>query len=224
MIKKTLLIFISKVSFGNGAKMDIELIEGQIKKIYNQSATLIVGIDGLGGAGKSTVSEELYKSLEQQNYNIILFHIDDFIHPKAVRYDDNYSEWECYYNIQWRYDYLIDEIIMPIKNGMEFDTEVELYDKDKDSYFLSKITIPIGSIIIVEGVFLQREEFNGIFDYMIYIDIPEKIRLDRVLERDGYIGNKEQIKAKYDNRYFPAERYYVKTCSPNKNADYIIKE
>lgn len=59
---------------------------------------------------------------------------------------------------------------------------------------------------------------------MIYIDIPEEIRLDRVLERDGYIGNKEQIKAKYDNRYFPAEHHYTAVCSPVENADYIIKE
>lgn len=59
---------------------------------------------------------------------------------------------------------------------------------------------------------------------ILYIDIPEEVRLKRVLERDGYIGNQQQIKAKYDNRYFPAEHYYIKECSPSKNADYIIEE
>jgi uridine kinase len=63
-----------------------------------------------------------------------------------------------------------------------------------------------------------------VFDYTIYIDIPEEIRLQRVLERDGYIGDKDQIKAKYDNRYFPAERHYIKTYSPSTKADHIITE
>lgn len=199
-------------------------IAEKIKNLHNPNRTFIVGIDGLGGAGKSTISEELYELLSEENYNVALLHIDDFIHPRAVRYNDNYAEWECYYNIQWRYDYLINEIINPIRNGTEFDTMVELYDKDNDTYFLSEVNIPVGSIVIIEGVFLQRQELKDAFDYMIYIDIPEEVRFNRVLERDRYIGDKEQIKAKYDNRYFPAEHHYIELCSPSENADYIIKE
>lgn len=199
-------------------------IAEQIKKLLNPDHTLIIGIDGLGGAGKSTISDSLYKSLTEEKYNVTLLHIDDFIHPKAIRYNDNYSEWECYYNLQWRYDYLIDKIITPIKNGTDINSEIELYDKDNNTYYLSEINIPVGSIVIIEGVFLQRNELSNVFDYMIYIDIPEEIRLERVLERDGYIGDKEQIKAKYDNRYFPAEHHYTEIYSPSKNADYIVKE
>lgn len=204
--------------------METVKIAEQIKNLYNPSRTLIVGIDGLGGAGKSTISEEIYKLLSEENYNITLFHIDDFIHPRAVRYNDNYAEWECYYDLQWNYDYLMNEVVNPIKNGADFNAKVELYDKDNDTYFLSETNVPAGSIVIIEGVFLQRQELKGAFDYMIYIDIPEEIRLNRVLERDGYIGDKEQIKTKYDNRYFPAEHHYIEICSPSENADYIIKE
>lgn len=204
--------------------METVKIAEQIKNLYNPSRTLIVGIDGLGGAGKSTISEEIYKLLSEENYNITLLHIDDFIHPRAVRYNDNYAEWECYYDLQWNYDYLMNEVVNSIKKGADFNTKVELYDKDNDTYFLSETNVPVGSIVIIEGVFLQRQELKGAFDYMIYIDIPEEIRLNRVLERDGYIGDKEQIKAKYDNRYFPAEHHYIEICSPSENADYIIKE
>ncbi|MDE6763564.1 MAG: AAA family ATPase [Oscillospiraceae bacterium] len=204
--------------------MEAAKIYEQIKKKYGGSRdkTLIVGIDGLGGAGKSTVSETLRKMFRGDGISVTVLHIDDFIHLKSVRYNDKYAEWECYYNLQWRYDYLINEVIMPIKRG-SFSGKTELYDKDSDTYFLSETDIPVGSIVIIEGIFLQREELRGVFDYMIYIDIPEEIRLERVLERDGYIGDKEQIKAKYENRYFPAERYYVKTCFPCDNADYVSR-
>ena len=57
---------------------------------------------------------------------------------------------------------------------------------------------------------------------MIYIDVPRKTRLDRVLERDNYIGNTQQIIEKYQNRYFPAEDKYIEECNPIMNADYVI--
>lgn len=202
--------------------MEAAKIHEQIKKLHDPKRTVIVGIDGLGGAGKSTVSEELYRLLGEENYSVTILHIDDFIHPKAVRYNDSYAEWECYYNLQWRYDYLINEVIMPIKRG-DFNSKIELYDKDNDTYYLRDTFIPVGSIVIIEGIFLQREELRDIFDFMIYIDIPEEVRLGRVLERDGYIGDKEQIKAKYNNRYFPAERHYVEVCSPCDKADCVVR-
>lgn len=73
-------------------------------------------------------------------------------------------------------------------SGNDFNSKIELYDKDNDVYFSSDV------------------------------------RLNRVLERDGYIGDRQQIKTKYNDRYFPAEHHYIEVCSPSKNADYIIRE
>lgn len=76
----------------------------------------------------------------------------------------------------------------------------------------------------MEGIFLQRKELEGIFDYMIYMDIPEDVRLQRVLLRDTYIGSENDIRAKYENRYFPAERRYFSRYRPDMNADICIGE
>lgn len=203
------------------AAMEIIAAAEQIKKLYDPAHTLVVGIDGLGGAGKSTLSEKLCQLL-RRDHAVALFHIDDFIHPRAVRYNDGYAAWECYYTLQWRYDYLLDAVVNPIKCG-DFIGKVELYDKDNDTYFFNDVSVPVGSIVIIEGIFLQRPELDGAFDYVVFIDVPEKTRLDRVLERDGYIGTKAEIREKYDNRYFPAERYYAEMCVPSEKADYIIK-
>lgn len=201
---------------------NLKLIDNIIN-IYDKNRVLIIGIDGLGGAGKSTISTEICDYLNQNGYDTKLLHIDDFIHDKSIRYDDNYTEWECYYNIQWRYDYLLNKIINPIKIHNEFNQDIELYDKENDTYILQNLKVSKGSILIIEGIFLQRKEINNIFDYIVYIDVPEDTRLNRVLIRDTYIGNYQQILNKYNNRYFRAEHEYIKEYHPYENADYLIK-
>ncbi len=203
--------------------MDLTKIMGQIRTAYDKTSTTIIGIDGLGGAGKSTISEELLRQYGRE-FHIVVLHIDDFIHPKAVRYHDGYAEWKCYYDLQWRYDYLLHEIIQPVKRGEYFHKKIERYDKENDTYILKETEIPVGSLVVIEGVFLQREELRGVFDYMIYMDVPEETRLDRVLKRDGYIGNAQEIRNKYNNRYFPAEHYYVEKYQPAQHADFVIKK
>lgn len=191
--------------------------------MYTPDRTIIIGIDGLGGAGKSTIAEALKCFLEAENNPVTLLHIDDFIHTRAIRYNANYAEWECYYHLQWRYDYLINEVIKSLKSG-DFCKEIELYDKENDTYTLSEIHVPSGSIVVIEGVFLQREELRDVFDTVAYVNVPEEVRLKRVLKRDGYIGNADQIERKYRERYFPAEHHYCMACQPESKAAYVIAE
>ncbi|WNS76303.1 AAA family ATPase [Bacillus sp. DTU_2020_1000418_1_SI_GHA_SEK_038] len=182
----------------------------------------IVGIDGLGGSGKTTFSKSLEKDLRNKGRKTSVLHIDDFIHPKFVRYNDSKSEWECYYNLQWRYDYLISEILMPIRMGHPINKEIELYDKENDKYMNHHLKMDLDTVLIIEGVFLQRAEVRPFLDYVIYIDVPKEERLKRVLKRDFYIGDKPAILAKYEKRYFPAEDKYVSEYNPAKKADWTI--
>lgn len=194
----------------------------QILEISNRKNITIVGIDGMGGAGKSTFANEL-KQLLSATHHVIVFHIDDFITPRNIRYNEAYPEWECYYELQWRYDYFVNEVIKKILKAPE-RIEAELYHKETDTYYIKEYMLTTPAIIIVEGVFLQRQELQDIYDFMIYMDIPENVRLQRVLERDTYIGNDAQIAEKYVNRYFPAEKHYIQTCKPVEKADYVLRK
>lgn len=201
--------------------MSAGIIIKELKKHYTKGKTLLVGIDGLGGAGKSTVAYEVSRLLDAEGINTAVFHIDDFIHPKAVRYNDDYPQWEQYYYLQWRYDYFLSAVAKPVREGREVPP-IELYDKENDSYITDMRSIPKGSIVITEGVFLQRDELKGTFNFMIYVDVDEEERLRRVLCRDGYIGDEADIRRKYNERYFPAEHFYAEKYRPVENADLVI--
>ena len=109
-------------------------ISKAILKLSDSKNIFVVGIDGLGGAGKSTISEKICTELEHNHLNIILLHIDDFINTREIRYNSAYPEWECYYYLQWRYDYFI-KIISKIKNNPENNIKIDLYDKNNHRYF-----------------------------------------------------------------------------------------
>ncbi len=183
----------------------------------------IVGMDGLGGAGKSTCSVPLARALERAGKTVTLLHIDDFIHPRAVRYREDVPAWRCYYDLQWNYAALL-AVLEPLRQAGNFHGTVSLYEKEKDTYRTQPLDIPADSVVIVEGVFLQRPELSGVFDYVIYLDVPQDVRLQRVLLRDGYIGDRDAITEKYEQRYFPAERFYVEHCHPAECADFVLRE
>lgn len=133
----------------------------------------ILGIDGLGGSGKTTLAKSVQDFLQNIGRQAIVLHIDDFIHPKHIRYDHTIEEWLCYYHKQWRYDYLINEILSPFRLKQDIHKTIEVYDKVSDSYRQQEIHICHDTILIIEGVFLQRPELNNYFSCMIYLDVPK---------------------------------------------------
>ena len=179
------------------------------------NCSLLIGIDGLGGSGKTTYAYKLQRQLEGS----MIFHLDDFIHKKEVRYNENYEEWYCYYHLQWRYDYLIQKLLLPLKSGLDVNETIEVYNRETDSYTLRKIEIPVGTTVIIEGVFLQRPELRPYFETVIYLEMDKETRLKRISDRDTYMGSKEEIALRYEQRYFPAEEKYIEQCNPLALAD-----
>ncbi len=194
----------------------------QLVSLIKEKGVRIIGIDGLGGAGKSTISEKVADQLRAENVPVTLLHIDDFIHPRSVRYRDDIPEWQCYYNLQWKYEPL-KELLDSLRREVSYNGRVMLYDKQNDAYVPAEIQIPQNGIVIVEGVFLQRPELEGWFDMTVYLHVPEEIRLQRVVCRDHYIGDAQAIADKYERRYLPAERYYTAHCKPKEKADFVME-
>lgn len=201
--------------------MTHEKIMQHIEQLCSTQSVAVIGLDGLGGAGKSTLADQLCAQLRAEGRTVLLLHIDDFIHPRSVRYNDNHPEWLCYYDLQWRFDYFAD-VIRQIKACSTPSISIDLYDKANDTYITHCFDLDDHVVVLVEGIFLQRAEYNGLFDLLIYMDVPEELRLRRVLKRDTYIGSEDQIAAKYISRYFPAERQYLQECQPQMRADFCL--
>ena len=185
-------------------------------KQHNECRPFIVAIDGLSGAGKTTLVNELKSFIN----NVVMIHIDDHIVEKAKRYNTGHDEWFEYYQLQWDTDYLKEHLFHKLFKNEKYLT-LPFYNKEEDTITQRKIRIFPTSMVIIEGIFLLRTEWKTFYDYIIFLDCPRDIRYERVLHRDTYIGNVEERLKKYQNRYWVAEEYYLKKQKPLELAHYV---
>lgn len=194
-----------------------QLIEEQYAR-HLEDRPFIVAMDGLSGAGKTTLVNHLKNNLN----NSVIIHIDDHIVEREKRYETGQEEWFEYYQLQWNTKYLSEHLFEAL-HGNKGDVTLPFYNKETDTTMRKKIRIFPRGIVIIEGIFLLRTEWKPYYDYIIFLDCPREIRSERVLERDTYIGDLEERLKKYKNRYWLAEDYYVKEQKPLDLAHYVYQ-
>lgn len=191
-------------------------VDTLVRTILNRydGERFIIGVDGLSRAGKTTVVAEIRQMLIEDEQNVCVFHIDDHIVERKKRYDTGFPQWHEYYNFQWDVGHLQKELFERLRNAREIN--LPFYDSERDETANKTVVIPSGCIVIIEGVFLQREEWRHFFDFVVYLDCSRETRFQRETAR-----TQEQIE-KFNTRYWKAEDHYLETVRPLSNAHMII--
>ncbi|WP_074033050.1 kinase [Exiguobacterium sp. AT1b] len=184
--------------------------------MHSANRPFVVAIDGLSGAGKTTLVSRL-----SEEPTILVLHIDDYIVERDKRYETGQPESIEYYALQWDVSRLERELFRPLRNGI---TELTLprYVYERDVIAEEVVDVSSAYTIVVEGIFLQRPEWRPYYDYVIYLDCPREVRYERVLNRDTYLGVPEERLAKYKRRYWPGEDLYLQLVDPKKGADIVL--
>jgi len=123
--------------------------------------TKIIGIDGCGGAGKSTLAKRLAVSLDAQ-----LIQTDDFATW------DNALDWG---------DRLLAQVLLPLQQNQA--GRYQRYDWGQKS-LAEWHDVPVQQTIVLEGVSSTRKAFRPMHAFAIFVDTPQDIRLARGLDRD----------------------------------------
>ncbi|PIC70108.1 uridine kinase [Sporosarcina sp. P16b] len=197
-----------------------ETLYNQFLNRPNKNRPLIVGLDGLGGAGKTTFVKMVKQKLKGYNCKVNIVHLDDHIVEKNKRYHTGYEEWYEFYYLQWDIDGLLNTFLKSLYNSEHL--HLSFYDKSTDSISNRQVDVLAGSIVLIEGIFLQRKEWKIFFDYVIFLNCPFELRKERVLNRDSYIGEYQDRLKKYTERYWLGEKHYLDTINPYSIADLVI--
>ncbi len=170
---------------------------------------LIVGIDGLGGAGKSTLACGISEALAGQ---VAIASCDDFYRPLTGAQYSGLTPQEAYENyFDWRR--LGDEVLTPLRRGNR--ARCQRYDWGTDR-LAEWIEVEPREIVIVEGVFSTRPELRSLIDVTIFIETPRNERIRRMLSR-------RQPSTSWMDRWISAEDWYLEHLAPHRNADLVVE-
>jgi len=128
---------------------------------------LWVGVDGGGGAGKSTFAERL-RALRD---DVQVVHLDDFYSG------DPWVGYDAYDHERFRR-----EVVEPLLRGER--ARFRRYDWHARELAEWHALEPHG-VVVVEGVFALRPELLPLYDVTVWVETPPELRLARGLERDG---------------------------------------
>ncbi|ASF40176.1 uridine kinase [Halobacillus halophilus] len=174
----------------------------------------IIGVDGLSRSGKTTFVNQLEKELIKRGVDFCTFHMDNHIVKKNERYQTGFEDWYEYYQLQWEVEWLRDHLFEKVRCSSHLT--LPYYDNESDDREYRKVDLPNEGVILIEGVFLQRKEWQPYFNHLIFLDCPRNRRFAR--EDPSAQINMEKFK----ERYWKAEDYYLRNVKPRKSANYIV--
>ncbi|HEY2644216.1 MAG TPA: uridine kinase [Galbitalea sp.] len=181
---------------------------------YGEGRT-IIAVDGPDGAGKTRFADNLADELRVGPRAVFRASVDDFHNPRAVRYARGRDSAEGFYRDSFDYRTFKRVLIEPFRIGRIGSFVPAAFDVRSDQPVEPKwLSGPDDAILIVDGIFLNRSELRGLWNYSIWLDVDPGIAAERLLERDG--------KVDFPERYTDGFQLYVEDANPRDAASAII--
>lgn len=174
----------------------------------------ILAVDGLDGAGKTMFADALAERFDRAGHAVVRASIDGFHLPRAGRYARGTESPEGYYRDSYDYDRFRRFLIEPFKLGGSTGFVTEVFDHRADADVEMRWeTTGANATLIVDGIFLQRPELRGLWNYAIWLDVEPELADDRVAARDG-VGLRD--------RHRLGQKLYLAEANPRAAASAII--
>lgn len=179
-----------------------------------------VGVDGPDGSGKSILAGELAGALRARGRPVVHLSIDDFHHVRKIRYRRGRNSPEGFWLDSYDYDRFRACVLEPFAPGGSRRYRHAGHDLASDLILEPEPRrAPAGSLLVVDGLFLHRDELAGAWDLSVFLDVPFTETARRMAARDGTPPDPEHPGMR---RYVQAQRIYYATCDPRARATFVV--
>ncbi|MBL7788982.1 MAG: hypothetical protein JNL75_04020 [Chitinophagales bacterium] len=188
------------------------------------SKAKIISIDGVDAAGKTTFAYQLSNELKKINKKAMVISIDHFHQPKEIRYQKGVDSPHGFYLDSYDYNTFINRCVMPFRYG---DKKIltQSFNLQKNIQEEVYCELDNDTIMLVEGIFLHRDELFELWDYSIYLDVKIETswarNLKRSLESNPNLDI-ENYKSRFHKRYRAGQEFYFEKCRPKLRASMVI--
>ena len=157
-----------------------------------------IGIDGVDGAGKTRLAEELAQELTARRRPAIRITLDQFERPTAERYARGELSPEGYY--------------------------LDAFDLERFRAHVQNLDGPPDLVLVADGVFLQRPELADLWDAVVWVEADLDVAASRGAERNlVWFDSLDETHERYCMRYLPAQRRYIEEQRPHERATFVLQ-
>ena len=175
----------------------------------------LVAVDGVDGSGKTTFAARLAAAYEDRP--VVVVHEDDFLNPRRVRYRLGRDSPEGFFLDTYDLPALVANVLDPLPQGR---ITPAVFDHRADAPVVAEpVAVPAGGVVIVEGMFLHRDELAGRWDLSVFLDVPFEETVRRMAVRDGSEPDPAYPSVR---RYVEGQRIYLARCRPHERATVVI--
>ncbi len=169
-----------------------------------KSTTYMIGIDGYGASGKTTLAANVQAKMPE----IHVVHMDDFDLATNGKLLGDPLTKPIGADTDWRR--VEEEVLLPLSKDIPARYSRREWGTGKH---IEWCNITPGGIVLIEGVFATRNELFSYYDLTVWLDCSREQRLLRGLQRDG-----EAARDKWLKDWIPMEDRYVSAHSPQTKA------
>jgi len=202
----------------------IDQLADSIVKVHSgldSHRSALIGISGIDSSGKGFIAAELARVLRSTGYRCAVVSVDDWLNLPGIRFGDN-EPGRHFYDHALRLDEMFERLVLPLKTSRRIRVGAEIAEETSSVCHSHTYEFDDIDIILLEGIFIFREEYLDNFDLRIWIDCDFEGALQRAVTRaqEG-LSEKETIAA-YRNIYFPAQIHHISIDEPKRTADIIF--
>lgn len=179
--------------------------------------TVLVGVDGVDGAGKTVFADELAAALSGLGRPVVRAGVDSFHQPRAVRHKRGRGSPEGYYLDSFDYDLLRRVLLDPLGPGGDGRYRAAAYDHVADRPVDAPLrSVPPDAVLVFDGVFVHRPQLRDYWDFSVFLRVGVDESVARCRRRDGPPPDGA------DRRYLDGQRLYLAECDPERRATVVV--
>lgn len=183
--------------------------------------SVLAGISGIDGSGKSYLAAGLARRLERAGYRVARLGVDGWLNVPAVRFSAEDPAGHFYHHAI-RFDEMFRDAVLPLRDRRSIDHEAAFVEETATESRPHRYCFTDVDIVLLEGIYLFKRALRPRYDVSVWIDCRFETALDRAIARAQEGLPPAATATAYHTIYLPAQELHFRIDAPRDAADLIV--
>ena len=206
-------------------KAELDAISTRIVDIargLQRQRSALVAVTGIDGSGKGYVASGLSRVLQEARLRVASINVDGWLNLPSVRFSDA-TPAQNFYERAIRFDDLFETLVLPLEANRYAEVEADFAEETALTYRRHTYSFDDTDVILLEGIFLLKRQFQHLYDLSIWIDCTFETALERAIKRGQEGLPPDEVTRAYQTIYFPAQQIHFAIDHPQQAASIVFR-